>query len=27
MIIDYQPNTHLVMTGPAQFEFDGELSR
>ena len=26
MVIDYQPDTHLIMTGPAQFEFDGELT-
>ncbi len=26
MLIDYQPDTHLIMTGPAQFEFDGELT-
>lgn len=26
LIIDYQPDSHLTMSGPAQFEFDAELS-
>jgi diaminopimelate epimerase len=26
LVIEYQPDTHLIMTGPAQFEFSGEVN-
>jgi diaminopimelate epimerase len=26
LVIDYQPDTHLLMSGPVQFDFDGEAA-